>query len=371
MISLDVLRGATVALMILVNNAGAEAISYPLLRHSVWNGCSLADVVFPMFLFIVGASIAIALPRRLQRGETQGAVLAQVVRRTILIAAVGLALNALPMLQLGDLRYYGVLQRIALCYLFASVIFLYGKAPACAATVAVALVGYWMLLCFVPVPGFGLPGVDVPLLSPHGNLAAWLDRRLVPAAHLYHQGFYDPEGLLSTLPALATTSLGTLSVLWLQRGNNAQRAAAFLSLVGVALLCIGLLWSHSFPLNKRLWTSSFVLFNGGLDTTLLAILYQGIDCRRELGRRLRISLVPWLAFGSNALTAYVFSELLADVLSVIHVARGETLQQWLFRLLPVGLGSPAFLSLIYSVLFVAVCSVPVLILYRGRVFVKF
>lgn len=369
-LSLDVLRGATVALMILVNNAGGGSISYGELRHSAWNGCSLADVVFPMFLFIVGASIAIALPRRLERGDSQAAVLTQVFKRAALIAAIGLLLNALPMFQMGELRYYGVLQRIALCYLFASVIFLYGRAPACAAAVVVALAGYWLLLCCVPVPGYGLPGINVPLLDPHGNLTAWLDRWLVPAAHLYHQGFYDPEGLLSTMPAVATTLFGTLSILWLRGASTGRQKSTRLLLCGVLLLCGGLAWGQSFPLNKRLWTSSFVLFNAGLDMVLLAVLYWGIDCRRQLGPRLHGSLVPWLAFGSNALTAYVFSELLAVVLSAIPLGQQETLQQWVFRLLPSGLGSPAFLSLIYSLLFVAVCFVPVLALYRRKIFIK-
>jgi predicted acyltransferase len=370
LLSLDVLRGATVALMILVNNAGSGSISYCELRYSAWNGCSVADVVFPMFLFIVGASIAIALPRRLARGDTQIAVLGEVFKRAARIAAIGLVLNALPMFHMSELRYYGVLQRIALCYLFASVIFLYGRAPACAAAVVMALVGYWLLLYGVPVPGYGLPGIDVPLLDPHGNLTAWLDRRLVPAAHLYHQGFYDPEGLLSTLPAVATTLFGTLSILWLRSEFMERRKALWLLLCGVLLLYVGLAWGQSFPLNKRLWTSSFVLFNAGLDMVLLAVLYWGIDCRKELGPQWRKSLTPWLAFGSNALTAYVFSEVLAMVLSAIPVGHQETLQQWLFRLLPSGFGPPALLSLFYSLLFVSVCFVPVLVLYRRKVFIK-
>jgi predicted acyltransferase len=379
LLSLDVLRGATVALMILVNNAGGVSISYGELRHSAWNGCSVADVVFPMFLFIVGASIAIALPRRLDRGDTPVKVFVQVFKRAALIAAIGLVLNALPMLQIGELRYYGVLQRIALCYLLASFVYLYGQAPACAGAVVIALVGYWLLLYGVPVPGYGLPGIDVLPLDPHGNLTAWLDRRLVPAAHLYHQGFYDPEGLLSTLPAVATTLFGTLSVVWLRQispwvsmngMDTDRRKALWLLICGVLLLWLGLEWGQSFPLNKRLWTSSFVLFNAGLDMVLLAVLYWGIDCRRELGPRLQKSLTPWLAFGSNALTAYVFSEVLAMALSAIPVRHEETLQEWLFRSIPAGLGSPAFLSLVYSLLFVALCFVPVLMLYRRKIFIK-
>jgi len=180
--SLDVLRGLTVAFMILINNAGDGAVSYAQLRHSVWNGCTLTDVVFPLFLFIVGASITLSFGARLDRGVPRRTILLQVGKRSLLIFAVGLLLNALPYFHLSDLRYYGVMQRIALCYALASVIFLAGRLAASAAACVAALAGYWWLLLHVPVPGIGLPGVAVGILDHYGNLAAWLDRLLVPPA---------------------------------------------------------------------------------------------------------------------------------------------------------------------------------------------
>jgi predicted acyltransferase len=364
--SLDVLRGLTVALMILVNNAGDGAVSYAQLRHSAWNGCTLTDVVFPLFLFIVGASITLSFGARLDRGVPRRSILLKVCKRSILIFVVGLILNALPYFHLSHLRYYGVMQRIALCYALASVIFLAGRLAASAITCAAALVGYWWLLLHVPVPGIGLPGVTVGILDRYGNLAAWLDRLLVPSAHLYHQGFYDPEGLLSTLPALATTLFGVLAAAWLLTDRPVWKKSLSLFSGGLVLLTCGLLWAQSFPLNKRLWTSSYVLFTAGISIALFALLYWIIDGPHQFRR----GLTPWLAFGTNALSAYVLSEVLAPVLSAIYLPGGGNLQQYLFHSLPHWLGPPPFISLLYSMLFVLVCYLPVFALYRRKIFIK-
>lgn len=366
LLSLDVLRGLTVALMILVNNAGDGAVSYAQLRHSVWNGCTLTDIVFPLFLFMIGASIALALRSRLARGTARSAILLQVLKRSVLIAAIGLLINALPYFSISTLRFYGVLQRIALCYALGSIVFLFGGVTACIVAIFAALGGYWFLLLHVTVPGIGLPGVAVGVLDPYGNLTSWLDRLLVPAAHLYHHGIYDPEGLLSTIPAVATTLLGVLSAIWLQTKRPAWRKATVLILCGIILLVFGLLWAHNFPINKRLWTSSYVLFTGGISIVLLASLFWVIDGPFQLRR----GLPAWLVFGTNALTAYVLSEVLAIVLGAIRMPRGGNLQQLLFHLLPRWLGPPPLVSMIYSVLFVLVCAVPLIVLYRKKIIIK-
>jgi predicted acyltransferase len=373
LLSLDVLRGLTVALMILVNNAGDGTASYAQLRHSKWNGCTLTDVVFPTFLFIVGASIALAFDKRRGRGASRGSILLQVLKRSAMIAAIGLLLNAPPSFHLDELRYYGVLQRIALCYLLASMVYLAGGVWGSLGVTVGSLIGYWWLLLRVPVPGFGLPGVTVGVLDQAGNLASWLDRAMVPAAHLYHHGNYDPEGLLSTLPALATTLLGVLAIRWLQTSRGVEPKAAWLSVSGVVLLAGGLVWARSFPINKRLWTSSYVLFTAGIAMILFALLYWLIDGRFRVRRGLGL----WLVFGSNALTAYCLSEVLAMALSAVPLAGGGNLQQGLFRwlrgvlgLLPGWPGPLGFASLVYSILFVLVCALPVLYLYRRGIFLK-
>jgi predicted acyltransferase len=366
LVSLDVLRGLTVAFMILVNNAGDGAASYAQLRHSAWNGCTLADLVFPLFLFIVGASISLAFGARLKRGISRHAILLPVARRSLCIFALGLILNALPFFHLSELRYYGVLQRIALCYALASALYLAGRLAACAAACTAALAAYWWLLLHVPVPGIGLPGVTVGILDPYGNLAAWLDRLLVPQAHLYHHSFYDPEGLLSTLPALATTLFGVLAMRWLLTARPVWKKCFLAFVAGIFLIACGLLWAQSFPLNKRLWTSSFVLFTAGISIAIFALLFWLIDGPF----RLRRSLAPWLAFGANALSAYVLSELLAIALGAIQLPSHESLQQFLFHLLPRCLAPLPMVSMLYSALFVLVCYLPVLFLYRRKIFIK-
>jgi predicted acyltransferase len=349
-----------------VNNAGDGNVSYAQLRHSAWNGCTLTDLVFPNFLFIVGASIVLALRSGRERKLPRKVVLLTIVRRAALIFALGLLLNAMPTFHLADLRVYGVLQRIAACYLAASMVYLTGGLWATLVAFAIALGGYWWLMTQVPMPEFGLPGLSVPILDRTGNLASLLDRMIVPPAHLYHHGVYDPEGLLSTLPAIGTTLLGVLAMLWVESGYPIGTKVRGLVMAGVVFGGLGLAWSEKFPINKRLWTSSFVLFTGGVSLLAFALLLWLIDGPPALRR----GLAPWIAFGTNALAAYVLSEILATGLGTIHLSKGISLQQFLFRLIPHGLGPPAFVSLIYSVLFVIVCALPVMELYRRRIFLK-
>lgn len=367
LVSLDVLRGLTVAFMILVNNAGDGAVSYSQLRHSVWNGCTLTDLVFPGFLFIMGVSMALSFQGRLAKGTPPGKIALQVLKRSAVMFALGLLLNALPDFQLGTLRYLGVLQRIGVCYLICGLLLLYQRTWTSAVVTVAATAGYWLLLTRVSVPGYGLPGIDVPLLDPHGNLASYLDRLLIPQAHLYHQGFYDPEGVLSTLPSLASVLLGALSAIWIRRADvSTPRRLVSLALAAAGLIALGLIWGQSFAINKRLWTSSYVLFTAGIFMGLLALLISAIDERGWLKRGLK----PWLVFGTNALTAYVLSELLSILIGNIRLGVGGTLQRSLYMLLPVWIGPGPLRSLIWSVLFVAVCFLPVWGLYRRKIFIK-
>lgn len=367
LVSIDALRGLTVAFMILVNDAGEGNSSYGQLRHSVWNGCTLTDLVFPLFLFIMGVSAAISFESRVARGATSANLLGQLARRSAIIILIGLALNALPIPQLATLRYCGVMQRIGLCYFFSGLALLYLRPKGVAVLTAAAVLGYWLLLTKVPVPGFGLPGIDVPILDPKGNLASYIDRLLIPQNHRYHFSFYDPEGILSTLPAVATTCLGILTGLWIRRRDLfVSRKLIGMAVAAMLLIGAGLAWNTSFPLNKRLWTSSYVLFTGGVSLGLLALFQWIVDGKHLLGRKLE----PLLAFGTNALLAYVFSEVLAVVLNGIHLRTYGTLQNFLYRLIPIALGPAAFRSLVWAVLFVAVCWVPMFYLRRRGIIVK-
>jgi predicted acyltransferase len=227
---------------------------------------------------------------------------------------------------------------------------------------------------FVPVPGYGTPTHEIPLLDPYANLTAWIDRHIFSASHLYEQT-RDPEGLLSTLPALATTLLGLLTGVWLRTTYTLARKARVIAIAGAICVLLGGLWNLSFPINKRLWTSSYVLFAGGLSLLLLALAIWIVDVRSskqshpEAGTRSSI-FTPLLVFGTNAITAYVLSELLASAIDNIHTGPGVNLQQTLYRSIHSVVPDAAFASLLYSLGFVLVCWLVVYPLYRQKIFIK-
>lgn len=365
--SLDALRGLTIALMILVNTSGDGAHTYRLLRHSPWNGCTLADVVFPCFLFMVGISLVLSLGGKLRRGVPRRVLVRQALQRALVLFAIGIAINGFPRFDLHTLRVFGVLQRIAICFFLASLIYLWLRPRAVVWLTVGILLGYWILLRWVPVPGYGLPGVSVPLLDPHGNLPAWIDRHLLPAMHLYHQGYYDPEGLLASLPALASTLIGVLTAFFLQTPRSAAAKATRLLVAGILCLLAGLAWSHWLPLNKRLWTSSFVLFNAGVSALALSIFIWWLDVQKK-GTQLAM---PLIAFGTNALAAYALSEFLASFLSSAKVPGSvHTLQKTLFVPFATFIPDPYIAALTYAVVYVTICFIPVLLLFRKKVFLK-
>jgi predicted acyltransferase len=234
-----------------------------------------------------------------------------------------------------------------------------------------ALVGYFALMRWVPVPGYGLPGRDIPFLDRDANLVAWLDRHIFSASHLYERT-RDPEGLISTIPAVGTALIGMLTGIWLRTSKGIAEKARAIAVAGMSCVVLGGVWNFWFPLNKKLWTSSFVLFAGGLSLLLLALSMWAVDMiRASEGSedRTRRTFMPFLVFGTNAISAYVFSELLAGAIDNIHVGSGN-LQQWLYHSILAVVPDPAFASLLYSLGFVAVCWLPVYLLYRKRIYIK-
>jgi predicted acyltransferase len=224
---------------------------------------------------------------------------------------------------------------------------------------------------FVPVPGYGIPTHDIPLLDRDANLTAWLDRQIFSASHLYERT-RDPEGLLSTLPAIATTLLGLLTAIWLRTQRTLTAKAAGIATAGLSGVLLGGLWNLAFPINKKLWTSSFVLFAGGFSLLLLALCLLIVDLPRKNPSRPERSpwLTPFFVFGTNAIFAYVLSELLQATLSSLHPRPGLNLQQLLYRSIEHVVPNQAFASLLYSIGFVAVCWLLVWPLYRRRIFIK-
>jgi len=368
LLSLDVTRGITIAFMILVNNGGSGKYSYHQLEHSAWNGWTLTDLVFPSFLFIAGISIVFSNESRMARGESKASLRLHVLKRAVILFLLGLAVNGFPLFHLSTLRIYGVLQRIAICFLFASLLYLWNSRAWVAATTAViALLGYWILMRWVPIPGIGVPTHSVPLLDPNQNWVAYLDRKLLPG-RLY-EGVRDPEGLLSDIPAMGTILFGVLTGIWLRRPKTLTAKVSGLMVGAIAGLLLGSVWNMWFPINKKLWTSSYVLFAAGCTLLLLAICFYAVEIRQWT----RGWTFPWLVFGSNAITAYVFSEFLAAALFTIRLhdgARMTDLQQYIYMHWFFPVINPSFGSLLYALVFVLVCFVPVLFLYRKKIFIK-
>lgn len=372
LLSIDLLRGLTIGFMILVNDNGSRD-AYRELEHSLWNGFTATDLVFPTFLFLVGISTVFSTASRLTRGDSKQSLFLHTLRRAVILFLLGLLVNSFPHFHWHTLRFYGVLPRIAICYFVVATLYLINPKWKNKLVLVVALlVGYWALMRFVPVPGFGTPGHDVPLLDPDRNLAAWLDRHIFAASHLYERT-RDPEGLLSTLPAIATTLIGLLTGLWLRAQRALGEKIRGIAVAGVSCLVLGWLWNFTFPINKKLWTSSFVLFAVGWSLLLLALsiwMFDGGTERDQNGAKRSRWFTPLLVFGTNAITAYVFSELLASTVGSIHVRPGLNLQHWLANGILGAVPYPAFASLLYSLGFVAVCWLPTYLLFRRKIFIK-
>jgi len=377
LVSLDVLRGVTIAFMIMVNNNGGRG-SWHEMNHAAWNGFTATDLVFPTFLFVVGVSIVFAFQARLARGATRAQLAGHTAIRACLLILFGIVVNNFPYFHLQHMRFYGVLQRIAVCYLIVGLFYLFDeRVTTKIAALAVALIGYWILVQWVTVPGAGMPGRDVPLLDKNQNIVAWADRQLMPG-HLYEDSpdhdARDPEGLLSDLPALGTALLGLLTGLWLRTERRVKAKALGLAAGAVGCLAIGYLWSIWLPLNKKMWTSSYVLVAAGWSLVAFAIFYWLIEfkgwCRNGWSKGL---VWPWLVFGSNAIAAYMISELIGSAIEMIRFTAGghETnpLAYWHLHFLG-HIPDPGWRAFAYSVSYTFFCFIPVWLLYRKKIFLK-
>ncbi len=369
--SLDLFRGITIAAMILVNDPGNDHAYRPL-EHAQWNGWTPTDLIFPFFLFIVGVSMVFSFQSRLSRGDSRELLLRHALRRGLIIFAIGLALNCMRLLAGSNagVRIPGVLQRIGICYTAASVLFLYVRPKGRAVWVAGLLIGYWILMRFFPVPGFGVPGRNMPFFDPDANLGAYLDRKfLLWGSTRLYEVTRDPEGLLSTLPAIGTALLGVFTGEWLRSGRSQKSKALGMVAVGIAGLLLGELWGVWFPINKKLWTSSYVLFAAGFALLCLALVYWINDIKRWRGSWTK----PLLIFGRNSITVYIFAWLLAESLDAVKTSwKGESLSahDYIFQRFFAPLGSPSFSSLLFSLAFVLVCLLPIWLMDHKKIFLK-
>lgn len=354
LVSLDAFRGLTIALMVLVNNAGSGRDSYFQLRHSEWHGWTLTDTVFPTFVWIVGVAITLSLGKRLAQGVPKRTLLAQACRRTLVLFALGLLCYALPHFNLATQRILGVLQRIAICYLIASILYLYSGVRGQVCAIVALLAVYWALMTFAPVPGYGPGRLDV-----EGNFAHYVDH-LVLGSHNYAETKdWDPEGLVSTLPAIATALFGLLAGHLLRSKRTLRERMAWFFAIGIVLAAAGLVWNHWMPINKKIWTDSFCLFMAGLDFAVYAIFGWLVDVMGW-----RKGWKPFVILGMNAITIYMFSEFAAEILDVLHW-KGP-----LYRAVFAPLASPANASLLYSLAFVSAMYLVAYPMYRRRWFVR-
>lgn len=439
LISLDVFRGLTIAGMVLVNNPGTWSSIYGPLKHAEWHGITPTDYIFPFFLFIVGVAVPIALGKRLRDGLTRD-VYFKIFRRSALIFVLGLTLSAIPFFDfaktdipqsvkglsmlglsaalflllidrqkqglilaaiivtavavfylagytvvpydLAHMRIPGVLQRIGVCYLIVSLIFLKTSWRQQAVIGIVLLLFYWLLMTVVPVPGCEVTTIDDKAC----NLAAYIDRLILGEAHIWRSAkVYDPEGILSTIPALVTTISGVLTGTWLlrrpqpetpdalnsavSRPNSSFQTAAGMFFFGTLLLALGWAWSLVFPLNKSLWTGSYVLYTSGLALLTLAGCYWLIDIHGY-----KRWTKPFVIFGVNALALFLFSGLMARFLGAVKVAAPDgkeiSLQKWIFENIFLAVASPVNASLMYAVSFILLWLLLMWLLYRRRIFIK-
>ena len=357
LVSLDAFRGATVAGMLLVNNPGSWGTVYPPLLHAPWHGWTPTDLIFPCFLWIMGVSLAFSFARRGEDGADRAALFRHVLRRAAIIFGLGVLLAAFPFgllpahhFSLGTLRLPGVLQRIAVCYLAAGAIFLRSGPRGLTVWAVGLLAAYWAMLMLVPVPGYG-----AGVLEPTGNLPWWIDSHVL-AGHTWSgapaPGF-DPEGILSTIPAIASVLAGALAGLWLRRAGQRGTKAVGLLAGGLILLGAGEVMAVWLPINKNLWTSSYTVFTAGWAAVLLAVFYWLIDVRGWT-RWAR----PFVLYGMNALALFVLAGLIARLLGLIQwtgaAGAPVSLKGWLYTQGFMPLASPLNASLLFAVAFVLV-----------------
>ncbi len=353
--ALDIFRGATIASMVLVNNAGNWQFVYPPLRHAEWHGWTFTDTVFPFFLWIVGVAITLSTARRIESGQSRGDLLLHALRRAVIIFVLGLLLGAAPEFRWATIRIPGVLQRIAVCYLIAFLIFLWTSWRGQLAAVAGLNGVYWLLMRFYPVPGCGAGSFEAGC-----NFARYVDS-LFLSGHMYSQTkFYAPEGIVSTLPAISTVLFGILAGHLLRSARNSSGLLLQLGAGGVSLSCLGFMLNAWIPINKQLWTTSYTLLMAGLAMIWFGIWYAAAD----LGGWRRW-FKPFEIFGSNAILVYVLSGAIAR-----YMGRAGLTAETYGWLASSGL-EPVQASLAYAILNVLACYLAAWLLWRRGWFVKF
>jgi predicted acyltransferase len=350
LVSLDVFRGITITAMILVNNPGSEGNVFAPLRHAAWNGWTLADLVFPSFIYIAGTALVLSSARRAQK-LPQTAIYIHILWRSLALIAIGLLLNGLFYLPWENVRLPGVLQRIGLVYLFTALIVLTTSWRVRVLLAVTILVGYWGLLAFMAAPGSHAGD-----LSPRGNLVSYVDRQIF-GIHIWLR-YRDPEGVLSTFQAVATALLGTLAGDLLLAGRKSSSITVGLILAGITGIVFGQVWNVVFPINKNLWTSSFVLLSAGIASVGQGLCYWVLEVKEWRGL-----VYPFKLVGMNPLALYIGSE-------VIGMSALDNARSWVFANLLAPVTGPTVASLLWGLAYAGFWGVMAYALYRMAIFIR-
>ncbi len=354
LVSLDVFRGVTIAAMILVNSSGDDA--YIQLKHAPWHGWTFADMVFPFFLWIIGVAMVFSFRKRFEQGTDKKKIFLHILRRSVILFALGLFLNAFPFFNLSTIRIPGVLQRIAVCYFVASIIFLNTKLRGQIVWTVIVLTGYWFLLKLVPVPGFGAGA-----LEQDANLALYIDQLLLKGHLLFTT--WDPEGVVSTLGAIATVLFGILTG-QLLISDNVKKKTFWMFTGGAGLVLVGLVTNIWLPINKNLWTSSYALYMAGLALFIFSIFYFVIDVKGYKNWS-----KPFAIYGVNALFVYMLSVFATNLLMIINIG-GTSLWDSIYKNLNLSFSGPKNASLIFGIASVLALYGVAYLMYRKKWFIK-
>jgi predicted acyltransferase len=374
LLSLDVLRGGTMAAMILVNNPGDWAHVYPPLDHAEWNGCTPTDLIFPFFLFMVGVSIVFAMEKRISQTQDHGKLIWHAFKRMVTLLLINYGIhfffefvsgdfNILNILQ--NLRIPGVLPRIAVVYFICTVIYLKTTPKTRVWLFLSALIGYFLIMTCIPVPGVGYAN-----LNPETNLGAWLDRLVFGTSHLWRESHvWDPEGILGTIPAIATGLFGIRVGTWLKnKAIDDSKKINWMFVYGVLAVVLALFIDFFFPINKKLWTSSFVLYTGGLATVALALLYWVIDINGY-----KRATPFFVTFGMNSITAYILADIVPGILGAIpaHInGKPTNLYGYLYQTVFAPFFTPVNASLAAAIALVLVIWLILYPLYKRNIIIK-
>ncbi|MFT4512368.1 MAG: putative acyltransferase [Planctomycetota bacterium] len=370
-IGLDALRGLAIAAMILVNNPGRwhSDYQYGPLRHAVWHGCTFTDLVFPTFLFCAGVAIVPAMSRKLGSNVSR-----RIVRRVASLILLGMLLSAFPLITFAEdrelfapllkTRFPGVLQRIGVCYGAAALLFVHSSVRTQRVVLAACLLLYWPLITLVSVPGFGPPDISTPM----GTMQGYVDRAVF-GSHIYVKGQYDPEGLLSTIPALATCLFGVEVGRIMRRETDLSKKITSLLCFGVPLLAIGATWSIALPFNKYLWTSSYTVWTAGIATVALAVFVWAFEYRKW--QRLAY---PLHVYGTNALLVFVGSGMLARIVGRLIKfdvdGKSTSPANWFFETVLLPIGDPKLASLAFALLWILAWFLVLRVLYNKNLIWK-